>query len=68
MSADKLLPCPWCAGINLEVRDDGFGRFNYSAECQNVECNARGPSMNTPDEAMAAWFDRAPVADAEDAS
>lgn len=47
------LPCPFCGGQLLRIKNSG--RWGWFVSCS---CHAVGPSSNGPDEAVEAWNTR----------
>lgn len=54
---DKLMPCPFCGGTNLEV--GRWGDYRLTVACS--DCEFDGPEAITPEGAMEKWNGRPAV-------
>jgi hypothetical protein len=51
----KILDCPFCHTINLDLEKDVFEGGDFSVTCMNKECNVLGPIGNNREEAIRKW-------------
>jgi Lar family restriction alleviation protein len=52
--SDKLLPCPFCGGSTITIREVLYN--NFGVEC--IDCVAFGPAHGTPEDAARVWNTR----------
>lgn len=56
-AATTLVTCPFCHGVQLNVRQKWRGQFRtYFVECRDCDC--RGPERDTRDAGINAWNER----------
>lgn len=48
----ELKPCPFCGGLDLEVR---HGKYMWWIECADSDCRASGGAKYQKNEAIEAW-------------
>lgn len=54
----NLLPCPFCGGQASLYWEDNRECIPCWIECDHINCNGRGPTRETTQEAIDAWNKR----------